>query len=59
MLKKLYIENWKQFENIDIEFHDNVTIFTGANGSGKTTLLNLLAKHFGWQTQELATPKKR
>lgn len=58
MLKKLYIENWKQFENIDIEFHDNVTIFTGANGSGKTTLLNLLAKHFGWQTQELATPKK-
>ena len=55
---KLSISGWKQFHEIDIQFHDKLTILTGANGSGKTTLLNLLAKHFGWNTTELSTPVK-
>jgi len=55
---KLIINGWKQFHEIDIEFHDKLTILTGANGSGKTTLLNLLAKHFGWSFIELSTPVK-
>jgi predicted ATPase len=54
--KSLKINQWKQFEDIDILFHDRLTILTGANGSGKTTLLHLLARHFGWDFQELATP---
>jgi len=56
--KRLTINNWKQFQEIDLEFHPNLTILTGANGAGKTTLLNLLAKHFGWEFVELATPAK-
>ena len=56
--KALRINNWKQFQNIDIDFHEQLTILTGANGSGKTTLLHLLAKHFGWEFSELATPTK-
>ena len=56
--KALRISDWKQFQNIDIDFHDRLTILTGANGSGKTTLLHLLAKHFGWEFSELATPTK-
>jgi predicted ATP-binding protein involved in virulence len=56
--KKLKISDWKQFQNIDIEFHSNLTVLTGANGSGKTTILNLLARHFGWSINELATPAK-
>ena len=55
---KLTINGWKQFYEIDIEFHDRLTILTGANGSGKTTLLNLLARHFGWEFNELSTPIK-
>lgn len=56
--KSLKISNWKQFDAIDIEFHDRLTILTGANASGKTTLLNLLARHFGWSFSELSTPTK-
>ncbi|KKW41721.1 MAG: ATP-dependent endonuclease of the OLD family-like protein [Candidatus Magasanikbacteria bacterium GW2011_GWA2_56_11] len=57
--KKLKITaEWQQFENIEIDFHDRLTILTGANASGKTTLLHLLARHCGWDAKSLATPKK-
>jgi predicted ATPase len=56
--KRLTITDWKQFENIDIEFHPQLTVMTGANGSGKTTILNLLSRHFGWEHVELATPSQ-
>lgn len=55
--KLLKINQWQQLENIDIEFHDRLTVLTGANGSGKTTILNLLARHAGWNNVQLATPK--
>jgi energy-coupling factor transporter ATP-binding protein EcfA2 len=55
---KLTINRWKQFHEIDLEFHDRLTIFTGANGTGKTTLLNLLARHFNWNFPEISTPAK-
>lgn len=56
--KELKLKEWKQFQDIDIDFHNRLTILTGANGSGKTTILHLLAKHFGWYFSELATPAK-
>lgn len=55
--KKLKINHWQQFDTVDLDIHEKLTILTGANGSGKTTLLNLFAKHFGWQSVSLATPK--
>lgn len=55
--KTLKITQWQQFDSIELHIHDRLTILTGANGSGKTTLLNLFAKHFGWQSVSLATPK--
>ena len=39
--KNLNIEEWKQFKNLDIDLHNQLTILTGANGAGKTTILNL------------------
>lgn len=57
--KHLIISEWQQFQNVEIIFHNKVTILTGANGSGKTTILaHILAKHYGWDTRSLSTPKK-
>ncbi|MEF3691457.1 MAG: AAA family ATPase, partial [Candidatus Moraniibacteriota bacterium] len=57
--KKLKISEWQQFQNVEISFHDRLTILTGANGSGKTTILgNILSKHCGWSFQSGSTPKK-
>lgn len=57
--RHLTLSKWQQFENVSINFHDRLTILTGANGSGKTTLLNLLARHgeHAWQHITLSTPK--
>lgn len=55
--RSLTLSNWRQFEMIDIQFHENLTILTGANGTGKTTLLNLLNYHFGWETEFINSEK--
>ncbi len=56
-IKKISLNEWQQFQKIDIDFHDRLTILTGGNGSGKTTILNILAKHCGWNSISLATPR--
>lgn len=58
MFKKLEISHWRQFENIDIDIDEHITILTGANGAGKTTLLGILNQHFGWTPTLLATPER-
>lgn len=59
MFKKIQIQGWRQFEEIEINFHENLTVITGANGAGKTTILNLLNRHFGWNLNFVATPRQK
>ncbi|GLR72196.1 AAA family ATPase [Agaribacter marinus] len=58
MFKRIKIGNWRQFNKIDIEFHPNLTVITGANGAGKTTILSVLSRHFGWNILFASTPRK-
>ena len=51
MFKRLNISNWRQYSDIDIHFHDHLTVLTGANGAGKTTILNLLSQNIGWEAK--------
>jgi predicted ATPase len=55
----LRLSNWRQFEKVNIDFNDQVTILTGQNGSGKTSIVSLLAQNFRfqWPTKFVATPE--
>jgi len=52
----LKITGWRQFGQIDIDLHPQLTVLTGSNGAGKSTLLNIFSSHFGYQRPYLATP---
>jgi len=53
---RLQLTGWRQFSLVDIKFHPNLTIITGANGAGKSTLLNILGQNIGASRPYLATP---
>jgi predicted ATP-binding protein involved in virulence len=57
--KQLTLRDWRQFRKVDIKFHPELTVITGANGAGKTSILNILGKHFGWDVNFIATSKLR
>jgi len=57
MFKSLTLNNWRQFNDVKIEFHPRLTVLTGANGAGKTTILHLLNRHWGWNIQYVSTPR--
>ncbi len=58
IFKRLQIDGWRQFASVEINFHDRLTVLTGANGSGKSTLLNILSRHIGAERPYLSVPKR-
>ncbi|MDR3090162.1 MAG: AAA family ATPase [Desulfobulbaceae bacterium] len=42
-IKSMHLENYRCFENFDIDFDDQLTVLVGVNGSGKTAVLDALA----------------
>ena len=38
-IQNLVLHNFKCFENIELDFHPNLTVIVGANGSGKTSIM--------------------
>ncbi|MDR0922917.1 MAG: AAA family ATPase [Hungatella sp.] len=42
-LKKLNLHNFRCFDDLEVEFHDKLSVIVGANGAGKTTILEAAA----------------
>lgn len=42
-IKELTLQNFKGFDNIEIEFNPSLTVMVGVNGSGKTSILEGVA----------------
>ena len=57
MFKSIEIHERRQFSSVKVDFHEKLTVLTGANGAGKTTILNILNRHFGWNLQLVGTPR--
>jgi hypothetical protein len=58
VFRRLQLAGWRQFAFIDIRFHSNLTVLTGANGVGKSTILNILAAQLGVDRPYLSVPKR-
>lgn len=56
-IKSLKLKEWNQFTEVNIEFHERLTILTGANGSGKSTIARVLSRLIGWDYKEIKLPK--
>lgn len=52
-IQKAILKNYRCFENIDIDFNDNLTVIVGSNGSGKTSVLEGVAVSLGTMFTEL------
>ena len=42
-LKSLELHNFRAFEDLKIDFHENLTVIIGANGAGKSTIMEGIA----------------
>ena len=41
--KRLTLQNFRGIRNLEVEFHDRLTVLLGSNGSGKTSILDAVA----------------
>ena len=45
-LKRITISGFRQLQNIELNFEDNITVIAGGNNSGKTSLTEILGYVF-------------
>lgn len=46
-IKNIRLVNYRCFEDVEVSFHDKMTVIVGSNGSGKTSLLEGVAVSLG------------
>ena len=45
-IKELWIDNYKLFQDFQINFYKQTTVLIGKNGSGKSTIIEMISKIF-------------
>ena len=48
LLNKLSLHSFRRYQNLQIEFHENLTVIVGENGAGKTSIVESIAKLLSW-----------
>ena len=46
-LKSIKLRNFRCFENLELDFHKQLTVISGGNASGKSTVLDAVAISIG------------
>ena len=46
-IQKLRLQDYRCFDSIDIDFHEQLTVLVASNGAGKTSILDAIAVAFG------------
>lgn len=46
-IQKLRLRDYRCFDSIDIDFHEQLTVLVASNGAGKTSILDAIAVAFG------------
>ena len=54
MIKKLYINNYALFKNVEIDFTDGFTVISGDTGAGKSIMLDALSLVLGKRVDRFA-----
>ena len=42
ILKSLYLNNFRNYDELEVNFHDNLNVIYGNNGNGKTNIEMIL-----------------
>jgi DNA replication and repair protein RecF len=42
ILKSLYLNNFRNYDELEINFHDHINVIYGSNGNGKTNLVEAI-----------------
>ncbi len=48
MIERLYIKELLSFDEVELEFHKGLVVFTGPSGAGKSVLMSAILSSFGY-----------
>ena len=55
MIERLYLRELVTFDEVELEFHKGLVVFTGPSGAGKSVLMSAILGSFGHSTQGAAS----
>jgi len=54
LIERLYLRELVTFDEVELDFHKGLVVFTGPSGAGKSVLMSAILSSFGYSTQGAA-----